>query len=108
MTEPISRPWLIPIAAFGAALGSMIVCLVLTVLWVSAERELGDAKVRLVRALPNRGQAGEGKDQAAEPDLVALRDEVKKLRAELKTIKAKQARAARRSYGPEQATGEPD
>src|ERR1043165_997248 len=95
---------------FIAAAACVLVCAGLSFMWVRAEAQLGDARVQLERALRHRvelelqkGKAG----QSANGD-AALRDEVQKLGAEIKRMKAKMAKAARRPYGPEQVTGEPD
>ena len=96
-----------------------LACLMLSWFWVNAERRAAAAELRAERerqrvatrpAQPASGhilEAG-GEIEKRRTDVTRLQDDVQKLRNELKALKAKTIHVNKRSWGPEQATGEPD
>ena len=91
-----------------AALACVVVSAVLCYSWICAERELAHAKLELQKALQHRVEVETQKAQEKKSAASPANDDIKTLSAEIKRIKAGIARANRRAYSAEQATGEPD
>jgi len=111
MAESNNRLPLFAALASAAAFACAFLCAMASWMWARAEHQLTDAQIQLERAQRQRPAplaAASKADENAPGDVESLKREVQKLSGDLKRLKAVYVKAARRSYGPEMATGEPD